>query len=215
MVLEKETITIPEPTLKRLPRYIDILRNLTGKGEEYVSSSFIASALDLDPIQVRKDLSITGIVGKPKLGFEVKELLQSLLNALNWNNKNEAFLVGAGSLGSALLGYKGFKEYGLEIVAAFDNDPKKIGKRIDGIKILPVGKLTEMAERMHIHLGIITAPAEAAQEIADMLIEGGVIGIWNFAPVHLKVPANIIVENAQLSQSLAVLTHKLSKASII
>lgn len=215
MVLEKETITIPEPTLKRLPRYIDILRNLKGKGEEYVSSSFIASALDLDPIQVRKDLSITGIVGKPKLGFEVTELLQSLLNALNWNNKNEAFLVGTGSLGSALLGYKGFKEYGLEIVAAFDNDPKKIGKRINGIKILPVGKLTEMAERMHIHLGIITAPAEAAQEIADMLIEGGVIGIWNFAPVHLKVPANIIVENAQLSQSLAVLTHKLSKASII
>jgi redox-sensing transcriptional repressor len=215
MVLDKETITIPEPTLKRLPRYIDILRNLKGKDEEYVSSSFIASALDLDPIQVRKDLSITGIVGKPKLGFEVTELLQSLLNALNWNNKNEAFLVGTGSLGSALLGYKGFKEYGLEIVAAFDNDPKKIGKRINGIKILPVGKLTEMAERMHIHLGIITAPAEAAQEIADMLIEGGVIGIWNFAPVHLKVPANIIVENAQLSQSLAVLTHKLSKASII
>ncbi|MGK9368230.1 redox-sensing transcriptional repressor Rex [Melioribacter sp. Ez-97] len=215
MVPVKETITIPEPTLKRLPRYIDILRNLQVKGEEYVSSSYIASVLDLDPIQVRKDLSITGIVGKPKLGFEVTELLQSLLNALNWNNKNEAFLVGAGSLGSALLGYKGFKEYGLEIVAAFDNDPKKIGKSINGIKILPVKKVTEMAKRMHIHLGIITAPAEAAQNIADMMIEGGIIGIWNFAPVHLKTPGNIIVENAQLSQSLAVLTHKLSKASII
>ncbi|MGK9475461.1 redox-sensing transcriptional repressor Rex [Melioribacter sp. OK-6-Me] len=213
--MEKRPITIPEPTLKRLPRYIDILKNLHNRSEKYVSSSYIASVLDLDPIQVRKDLSITGIIGKPKLGFEVEELLESLLSALNWNNKNEAFLVGTGSLGSALLGYKGFKEYGLEIVAAFDNDPKKIGKSIKGIKILPVNKLTEMAKRMHVHMGIITVPAEAAQEIAEKLIEGGVVGIWNFAPVHLKVPENIIVENAQLSQSLAVLTHKLSKVFII
>lgn len=212
--MEKEEKTIkavPEPTLRRLPKYINLLNKLKRENVEFISSNLISEELGLDSIQVRKDLSLTGIVGKPKLGFNLDELLSSLHHTLNWDNINDAFLVGAGSLGSALLGYPTFRNYGLNIIAAFDSDLEKLGSQLNGIEILPVEKLTGMIERMHVNIGIITVPADEAQTIADMMAEGGIHAIWNFAPVHLKVPKEIIVENVQLAQSLGVLTHKLAE----
>lgn len=214
MDMEKEEKTIkavPEPTLRRLPKYINLLNKLKRENVEFISSNLISEELGLDSIQVRKDLSLTGIVGKPKLGFNLDELLSSLHHTLNWDNINDAFLVGAGSLGSALLGYPTFRNYGLNIIAAFDSDLEKLGSQLNGIEILPVEKLTGMIERMHVNIGIITVPADEAQTIADMMAEGGIHAIWNFAPVHLKVPKEIIVENVQLAQSLGVLTHKLAE----
>lgn len=201
---------IPEPTLRRLPKYIDLLKGLQSTKVKYVSSNFIADKLNLDSIQVRKDLAITGIIGKPKLGFDLDELIRSLNHTLNWDNLNDAFLVGIGSLGSAIIGYRAFSSYGLNIVAAFDNDPEKVGKTVNGIEILPVTKLAEMIRRMKINIGILTVPAEKAQAIAEEMAEAGINAIWNFAPIHLKVGKDVIVENAQLTQSLGVLTHKLA-----
>jgi redox-sensing transcriptional repressor len=214
MDMEKEEKTIkavPEPTLRRLPKYINLLNKLKRENVEFISSNLISEELGLDSIQVRKDLSLTGIVGKPKLGFNLDELLNSLHHTLNWDNINDAFLVGAGSLGSALLGYPTFRNYGLNIIAAFDSDLEKLGSQLNGIEILPVEKLTGMIERMHVNIGIITVPADEAQTIAEMMAEGGIHAIWNFAPVHLKVSKEIIVENVQLAQSLGVLTHKLAE----
>lgn len=209
--VEKHLGGIPEPTLRRLPKYIDLLKRLQSTNVKYVSSNYIADKLNLDSIQVRKDLAITGIIGKPKLGFDLDELIRSLNHTLNWDNLNDAFLVGIGSLGSAIVGYRAFSSYGLNIVAAFDNDPEKVGKTVNGIEILPVTKLGEMIKRMKINIGILTVPAEDAQTIADEMAEAGISAIWNFAPTHLKVNKDVIVENAQLTQSLGVLTHKLAE----
>ncbi|GJQ62720.1 MAG: redox-sensing transcriptional repressor Rex [Melioribacteraceae bacterium] len=208
----KKIKATPEPTLRRLPRYLHLLKFLRETGDKSVSSTYIAKELGFDPTQVRKDIEYTGIVGRPKTGFNIVELISSIEEFLNWKNITDAFLVGTGSLGTAMLGYGRFKDYGLNFVAAFDNNEMKIGKTIHETPVLSMEKLVDLAKRMHINIGVITVPAFAAQHSADLLIEGGIRAIWNFAPIHLKVPEGVLVENAQLTQSLAVLTHKLADA---
>ncbi|MFA7289802.1 MAG: redox-sensing transcriptional repressor Rex [Melioribacteraceae bacterium] len=212
MIAEKQVKALSERTLRRLPRYIEILKRLKNEKIEFVSSNVIAEELGLDSIQVRKDLAATGVIGKPKLGFAIDELISGIKHTLNWDNQTDAFLVGAGSLGSAILGYKTFSDHGLNIIAAFENEPSKVGEIINNITILPIEKLADMAFRMKVHIGVITVPIDQAQSVADMMIEGGIRAIWNFAPTHLKVPDFVIVENAQLSHSLGVLTHKLAES---
>ena len=209
--LEKQIKGVPEPTLRRFPKYIQLLKRLQMENVRFISSNTIADELGLDSIQVRKDLSLTGIIGKPKLGFDCEELLRALFHTLNWDNIHDAFIVGAGSLGNAILGYQTFRLYGLNIIAAFDNDPEKIGKRINGVEIFPVEKLYAMIERMHVNIAVLTIPHEEAPAIAEKMIEAGISAIWNFAPVHIKAPKDVIIENASLAQSLGVLTHKLAE----
>ena len=203
--------SIPQPSLSRLPQYHHFLVELKGKGVRQVSCSTIGEALNLVPVQVRKDLQYTGIVGKPKTGYGVEDLVQSIETFLGWNNVNEAFLAGAGNLGTALLGHERFSRFGLRIVAAFDTDPRKVGAWIHDKAVLPLEKLADLAQRMSIHLGIITAPAEGAQDIADEMVKGGIQAIWNFAPMKPKVPENIIVHNEDLYSSLASLSWKLAR----
>lgn len=171
----------------------------------------IGRDLNLIPVQVRKDLQYTGIIGRPKTGYSVHALIQAIESFLGWNNVNEAFLVGVGNLGTALLGHERFSRFGLRIVAAFDTDPAKIDTWIYGKAVLSLEKMADLAQRMSIHLGIITAPAEVAQGIADEMVRGGIQAIWNFAPVKLSVPPNIIVHNEDLYSSLASLSWKLAR----
>jgi len=203
--------SIPQPSLNRLPQYHHFLIELKLKGVRQVSCSTIGEALNLVPVQVRKDLQYTGIVGKPKTGYLVDELVQSIETFLGWNNVNEAFLAGAGNLGTALLGHERFSRFGLHIVAAFDTDPRKISLWLHDKAVLPLEKLADLAQRMSIHLGIITAPGEVAQSIADEMVRGGIQAIWNFAPLKLRVPENIIVHNEDLYSSLASLSWKLAR----
>jgi redox-sensing transcriptional repressor len=204
------TRSIPQPSLRRLPQYHHYLVVLEAKGVSRVSCSVIGRDLDLVPVQVRKDLQYTGIIGKPKTGYSVSELILSIETFLGWNNVNEAFLVGVGNLGTALLGHERFSKFGLRIVAAFDTDASKIGQWIHGKAVLHLDKLADLAPRMSIHLGIITAPAEVAQTVADEMVKGGIQAIWNFAPVRLSVPEHIIVHNEDLYNSLASLSWKLA-----
>ncbi|HUD76166.1 MAG TPA: redox-sensing transcriptional repressor Rex [Terracidiphilus sp.] len=206
-----EAPAIPQPSLRRLPQYHHYLKDLEAKGISRVSCSVIGLDLGLVPVQVRKDLQYTGIIGKPKTGYSVSELILAIETFLGWNNINEAFLVGAGNLGTALLGHERFSKFGLRIVAAFDTDPAKIGQWIHEKAILPVDQLSDLAQRMSIHLGIITTPAEIAQTVADEMVKGGIQAIWNFAPVKLKVPERIIVHNEDLYNSLASLSWKLAR----
>jgi redox-sensing transcriptional repressor len=203
--------SIPQPSLRRLPQYHHFLVELKAKGVRQISCSTIGEALNLVPVQVRKDLQYTGIVGRPKTGYLVDDLVLSIETFLGWNNVNEAFLAGAGNLGTALLGHERFSRFGLQIVAAFDSDPRKVGQWLHNKAVLPLEKLADLARRMSIHLGIITAPAEVAQAIADEMVKGGIQAIWNFAPVKLKVPENIIVHNEDLYSSLASLSWKLAR----
>lgn len=209
--MKRELISASIPTLKRLPKYYHLLKKFSKLDMQYVSARMIADELKMDSILVRKDIQTTGIVGKPKIGFELKELMKAINTFLNWDNLNDAFLVGVGGLGQAILGYESFKNYGLNIVAAFDNNEEIIGQKIRGIEIFPLDKLPSLAKRMHINIGVLTVSPDAAQEVADLMIDGNIQAIWNFAPVDVKLPDGIIVENVLLSQSLGVLTHKLSQ----
>jgi len=201
--------SIPEASLRRLPVYHRFLTELVEI--PFISCSTIARALDLDPTQVRKDIELTGIVGKPKVGYSLPGLMRRIEDFLGWNNTKDAFLVGAGSLGSALLGYQKFQQFGLNIVAAFDTDPGKVGQQVHGKEILHLDKLRDLAQRMHIHLGVLATPAGAAQQVADLMVEGGIRAIWNFAPVHLRVPSFVILQNEDLYHSLASLSFKLER----
>jgi redox-sensing transcriptional repressor len=202
---------VPEPTLRRLPGYCQVVRRMADDGVENVSCTQIGAELHLDPTQVRKDIAFTGIVGRPRVGYAVGELYDSIESFLGWKNAQDAFLIGVGSLGTALLGYANFENHGVRIVAAFDDDPIKVGTVVHGRKIYPLQKLPNLAARMKIHMGILTVPADAAQEAANLLVESGILAIWNFAPTALTVPEDIIVQTEELFASLGVLSSKLAK----
>ena len=204
--------TVSEPTLKRLPLYHRFLKKLLQREQEFVSCTDIGEDLKLDPTQVRKDLEAAGIAGRPRIGYATAAVVDGIEVFLGWKKVSEAFLVGAGSMGSALLGYRKFEECGLKIVAAFDSDPAKIGRKIHGKHVLALEKLADLTERMHVLIGIITVPATQAQAVADALVSGGARAIWNFAPVRLRVPEHIIVHNEDLYCSLASLSQKLGQA---
>lgn len=203
------TSDFSEPTLRRLPVYLQYLKTLETRNVSVVSCSQIAMDLNLNPIQVRKDIETTGVAGKPKVGYELKELIANIEKFLCCHIKNEAILVGAGHLGYALLGYHGFKEFGLEIVAAFDTSPDKVGKFINTKSVFHTDKLEEIIKRMNIEIGILTVPAAYAQKIADRMVNAGIKAIWNFAPVKINVTDGIIVQHENLASSLAVLSKKI------
>ncbi|MFP4013202.1 MAG: redox-sensing transcriptional repressor Rex [Chitinispirillaceae bacterium] len=199
------------PTIRRLPSYLSILDSLRKNGVETVSGTFIAEKLLCEPIQVRKDLAVTGIVGRPRIGFEVQATIEAIESFLGWNNSTDAFLIGAGSLGKALLGFGGFLKLNLNIITAFDTDSRKIGTVIHGRKVLDVRKLENLANRMHIHVAILTVPAGAAQDLTDRLVACGIGGIWNFTSEKLVVPEWVVVQNEDLSSGLAVLCARLRR----
>lgn len=201
----------PLPSVRRLPAYLRFLQTLKAHGRDVVSCTHIAEELGLISTQVRKDLAVTGIVGKPKVGYNVPELINAIEEFLGWNNTTDAFLVGAGSLGSALLGYGGFQEYGLNLVAAFDVDPAKVGLDIHGREVFPLEKLHDLALRMHVLIGVLTVPAPAAQDVATYMVLSGIRAIWNYTPVKLEVPESVVVEDVKLASSLAVLSSRLAE----
>lgn len=207
--MNRQVVNVPEPTLRRLPLYHHYLKGLLATGREAVSCTHIGNDLNLDPPQIRKDLAFTGIKGLPKVGYQVEVLLRCIEDFFGWNRIDEAFLAGTGNLGRALLGYEGFQRYGFKIVAAFDNSPELVGKTIREVKVLPIAKLPNLCTRMKIKIGVIATPETVAQEVADLMIEGGIRGIWNFAPAAIKVPEGVVVQNENLASGLAVLSKKL------
>lgn len=208
----KNTLKItPEPTLRRLPRYLHLLYYLREEGVEDLSSTTIAEKMKLDPTQVRKDIQYTSITGKPKTGFKTSELIAAIEEYLNWNHISNSVLFGAGSLGTAILGYKRFREIGLNFIAAFDSDPSKVGSSVKDIPVLPIENLFEIVKNFNVEIAVLTVPVNKSQDIADIIVNSGIKAIWNFTPTHLQVPDSVVVENAQLSQSLALLTRRLAE----
>lgn len=208
----KENMVISVQALKRMPYYLQYLIDAKESGKTAISAPTVANDMNLNEVQVRKDLAAMSTTkGKPKAGFAVDELIQNMESYLGYDNTVEAVLVGAGSLGTALLSYKGFDDYGLSIAAAFDSNEKLVGKTIGRAKVLPAEKISEMCRRMKIHIGIIAVPASEAQIVCDQLVAGGVLSIWNFAPKHLYAPDNILVHNENMAASLAMLSKHLKE----
>ncbi|MBR7123121.1 MAG: redox-sensing transcriptional repressor Rex [Oscillospiraceae bacterium] len=198
---------ISKVVLKRLPSYLAYLKSLPDDASPYMSATGLANALGMGEVQVRKDLALVSSGGRPKIGYLRENLIEDISQFLGYDNTTDAILVGAGKLGQALLGYSGFAAYGLNILAAFDARPTTAA--IDGKDIFSMDKLEGFCRSRKVLMAIITVPAEYAQEICDKLIACGIKGIWNFAPIHLDVPANILVQNENMATSLAVLSMHL------
>ena len=168
--------------------------------------------MGLNEVQVRKELSLmSSVPGKPRTGFSVDNLIENMETFLGYRNVDDAVLVGVGSLGHALLGNPGFDQCGVHIVAAFDRNEAMDGLMIHEKPVFSVRKLTNLCRRMHIRIGIIAVSAEQAQIVCNQLVEAGILAIWNFAPVQLRVPENVLVRNEDLASSLAMLARALQE----
>lgn len=203
--MNKKSI-LSRQALKRLPVYMSYLKTLDDSEIEYISSAAVAEALDMNDVQVRKDLAaVCKSSGIPKKGFVVRDLIEGISDFLGYGSGNEAILVGAGNLGMALMSYRGFDNYGINIVAAFDNRPELI----DNKRVFDISSLSEMCKKLKVKIGIITVPVDSAQKVCDMLVESGILAIWNFAPTHIKAPEEILVQNENMASSLALLSNHL------
>lgn len=205
---------VPEPTLKRLPGYLYYLEQVKEEGIINISAPTIGKELGCDPTQVVKDLAVTGIKGKPRVGYNTYELIHTLEEFLGFNKVNEAFLIGAGNLGSALMAYQEHQSLGLKILAAFDVDTNKIGQTIGGIHILEYNKLFHLSGRLNVKIGILTTPNHVAQEVAEDLVNCGIKAIWNFTSAKLSLSEEIIVQNTSMSSYAAVLLRRLNDANL-
>lgn len=196
--------------LERYPIYLKYLLSIKETGITKVSSPMIAKALESTEEQVRKDLQvISKNQGKPREGRDINELIQDIENFLGYYKVSDAVIIGVGHLGEAFIKYDGFKSFGLNIFAGFDNSPKMIGHIIEGKRVYDIREAEDLIPKMNVQIAIITTPGSVSQEIADMLVRSGIKAIWNFAPVHLQVPDDVVVEHVNLASSLAVLSHKL------
>ena len=197
---------VSKSVLKRLPCYLVYLKNMPEDAPAHISATALAAALGMGEVQVRKDLALVSDGGRPKIGYLRSALVEDIESFLGYDNTTDAIIVGAGKLGCALLGYEGFAEYGLNIVAAFDRTPHE---DMSGKPVYPVDNLPSFCKRNKVLMGIITVPAAHAQEVADRMIECGIKAIWNFAPVHLEAPSHILIQNQNMATNLAVLSMHL------
>ena len=212
MMEEKKENKISKATIARMPLYLHFLQEENNKGTHYISSTVIAQNISVSSVLVRKDLAlVSSESGRPKLGFGVSRLIVDIEKFLGYDNISDAIVVGAGGLGRAFLGYEGFKNNGLNVVAAFDVDQSLVGTIVAGKPILHMSKLSAFVAEHNIKLGIVTVPKAAAQDVVNGLVEAGVRAIWNFAPTPLRVPKDIVIKTEDLAASLAMLAGKLAK----
>ena len=210
----KEAKEISKATLARMPLYLHFLQEENSKGAQYISSTVIAQNISVSSVLVRKDLAlVSSESGRPRLGFAISRLIVDIEKFLGYDNLSDAIIVGAGGLGRAFLGYEGFRNNGLSIVAAFDISEKLIGTRVAGKEILPLSAMPEFVRENKIRIGIITVPKAAAQDVLNQMVEAGIQAIWNFAPAPLRVPKEIVLKTEDLAASLAMLAGKLYKTN--
>lgn len=195
---------IPVTSLQRLPVYLNYLKTLGGD-VKFISSGAIARALGMGEVLVRKDLAYTSAQGRTRVGYVLSELIAALEDYLGCNDIKNAAIIGAGGLGRALLSYGGFGNYGIELVAGFDNDSSKIGGDVAGKPILDIADLDKGIRELGVTLAVICVPVKYAQSVADRLVECGVKAILNFAPALLNVPEGCTVRNIDVAANLAVL----------
>lgn len=200
---------IPEPTLRRLPWYLAYLKLASDKGENYISSTQIARAINVSASQIAKDLSLVNVSGKTRVGYDVRELIEVLEEFLGFRHAHKAFLFGVGSLGGALLHDKGLSQYGLEIVAGFDVNLALTGQLINGIPVYHINEFGRMQEKLGVSIGILTVPVDKAQEVADIMVNGGIRAIWNFTPFRIHTQEETVVQNTSIYAHLALMFNRL------
>ncbi|MHC1739749.1 MAG: redox-sensing transcriptional repressor Rex [Anaerolineaceae bacterium] len=205
-----KSFDIPIPTLRRLPLYYQHLLAASRRGDSIISSTELGEATGSAPEQVRKDLSFLAGQGKSHVGYEINKLIRIIETYLGLVTHKAAVIIGAGNLGHALALYPGFSQYGLKILALFDNDSKKINDKVGKLLILPMEELPKFIKSENIRIGILTTPPEAASQITNIMVTNGIKAIWNFSTAHLTVPEDVLVRNVDLSLELGVISHYLT-----
>ena len=200
--------TISKATIDRLPLYYRTLRLAQDDGMDIISSDELGRRLELTPEQIRKDLALFGQFGKKGVGYYVNELKFNVGKILGLDNHWNIAIVGIGHLGVALANYQNFIALGFNLVALFDNDPNIIGKTVNHVKVKSIDELQSCAKNLKIDIGVIAVPAQFAQQVADKLVKANIKGIWNFAPVKMRVPEDVKDLSVGLSRLSYYITGK-------
>lgn len=203
-------LILPEPTLRRMPWYLAYVEILKSQKVEYVSSTQISRALNVDASQIAKDLSFLSLKGKTRIGYEVDALVEVLSEFLGFRVSHKAYVFGAGSLGKALMLDSGLANYGLDIVAGFDIDSSKTGTKVGNVEIHHIDELANIMAVNPATIGILTVPADCAQDTADIAIGEGIRAIWNFTPYRVKVAEGIVMSNTSIYAHLALIYNRLN-----
>jgi len=206
---------IPSVTINRLSIYHrcleKLIENIDKRKPKYISSSGIAEITGINSAQIRKDLAYFGEFGKRGIGYPLIDLIRELKKILGLDRKWSVIIAGAGNLGKALVKYKGFQKKGFIIKGIFDNNPSKIGKKLDHIFIHDIKEIEKFIQAENINIGILVVPADSAQEVADKMVASGIKAILNFAPIHIGLPSEIKMHNVDLSIEFEGLTYYLSQ----
>jgi redox-sensing transcriptional repressor len=204
----KEPI-VPEVVILRLPLYIRALSQMFSEGQTEISSNELGNRLQVTPAQIRKDLSYFGRFGKQGRGYKIASLIEELTKILGLNRQWDSCIVGVGRLGKAIINYPGFVPEGFKIIAAFDNDPSKIGENVNEIEILSIKKIKSTVEKNNIKIAILAVPASIAQDVITSLVDTKIKAILNYAPIAPKVPDTLILRNIDPVLSLQSMTYYL------
>lgn len=207
----KEKVNISKATIDRLPLYFRTLRLAQDEGIDIISSDELGRRLGITPEQIRKDLASFGQFGKKGVGYYVNELKRNVGEILGLNNHWNIAVVGIGHLGAALANYQNFVTLGFNLVALFDQDPNVIGRTVNHVKVEDIRNIKQIVKERDIQIGIIAVPAAFAQGVADKLVESGVKGIWNFAPIKMEVPESMHIVNEDLSIGLSSLSYHITR----
>ena len=206
--------SVPNPAVRRLSLYLRQLESLHRAARTTVSSKQLGESLGLTDAQVRKDLAYFGQFGHPGIGYRVDDLIAQVRRILGTDKTWNVILVGAGNLGRALSAYRGFEAKGFRLIAVFDNDPAKVGRRLGPLTIQPLTELADTIARESVKLAILAVPAEQAQALADQLIDAGVRGLLNFAPVSITVPPQVALNAVDLAVQLEQLSFQVGFAAL-
>jgi redox-sensing transcriptional repressor len=201
---------IAESTIRRLSLYLQVLESYAARGSLTISSDELAAEGGTTPAQVRKDLSFFGSFGKRGFGYSVPELSSRLREILGLGREWRVVIIGAGKIGSALAQYGGFRHRGFSIVAVYDNDPRLVGKRWDGMVVRDIADLDRDTARDHPDIAVVAVPAEHAQAVVDRAVGAGIKAILNFAPAQIHVPRDVVLKSVNMAMELEGLTFMLA-----
>ena len=205
----KRRKTSESPSVRRMPSYLDWLLCMRGLGKRTVSTTELADGMKLGWTVVRKDVALVGVAGRPRVGYDVDRLVDAMRAFLGWKEPRSAALVGAGALGTAILGCDELAQGGLRVDAVFDSDPAKAGTSVRGHAVLPLSDLPAALGRARPEIGVICVPPSAAQDVADLLVRHGVRYLWNFSGVALEVPEGVFVRRGSFAAGLAAISAKI------
>ncbi|WFD10004.1 redox-sensing transcriptional repressor Rex [Tepidibacter hydrothermalis] len=197
--------------IRRLPKYYRYLRDLLDRDIYRISSKELSEIIGFTASQIRQDLNNFGGFGQQGYGYNVEELYNEIGKILGIDKGYNTVIVGAGNLGQAIANYSGFQKSGFEIKALFEANPRLIGLKIRDLEIFDIEDIEDYIKENDIEIAVICTPKESAQDIADRLSKSGISGIWNFAPVDLNLPENLVVENVHLTESLYTLSYLLNE----